>query len=254
VDLMARLPDTPEIRGYAFETRFLVDPALGERIREWTRARLSADPHGGGPAGDEYGISSLYFETPDYDVFRRQRSYRRSKYRIRRYIGGDAVFLERKLRTSARLEKRRTLVTPDDLRRFGAAGPAPQWSGSWFHRRIAVRRLRPVCQLTYRRIARVGASEHGPFRVTLDHQLSVLPVSQAAFADCAGTALLRHGFILELKYRATPPPVMNELVQEFGLRPKRLSKYRLGVLALVDRIAGGLSDLREANTIELRYA
>jgi hypothetical protein len=253
VDLMVRAPETRQPRGYAFETRFLIDPALGERIREWTRARLSADPHGGGAAGDEYGVSSLYFETPDYDVFRRQRSYRRSKYRIRRY-GSGVVFLERKLRTSTLLSKRRTRVTPEDLGRFRLAGPAPRWSGSWFQRRLAVRRLRPVCQLTYQRIARVGVSEHGPFRVTLDHQLSVLPVCQTAFADGAGTALLRHGFILELKYRVTPPPVMQELVQEFGLRPKRVSKYRLGVLALVDRIAGGLSDLREANTIELRYA
>jgi hypothetical protein len=157
------------------------------------------------------------------------------------------------MRTSTLLSKRRLLVAPDDLARFRGAGPSPRWSGSWFHRRLAVRRLRPVCQLTYHRTARVGAGEHGPFRVTLDHQLSVLPVCQPAFADGAGTALLRHGFILELKYRVTPPLVMRQIVEEFDLRPKRVSKYRLGVLALVDRIAGGLSDLREANTIELRY-
>lgn len=251
---MVRVSETRETREYAFETRFLIDPALGERIREWARARLAADPHGSGPAGDEYAISSLYFETPDYDVFRRQESYGRSKYRIRRYNDGDVVFLERKLRTSTLLSKRRSPIAPGDLERFASAAPSPRWAGSWFHRRIALRRLRPVCQLTYQRTARVGVSDHGPFRVTLDHQLSVVPVSDVAFAAGAGTPLLRRGFILELKYRVTPPPVMKQLIEEFALSPKRLSKYRLGVLALVDRIGGGLGDLREANTIELRYA
>ena len=48
--------------------------------------------------------------------------------------------------------------------------------------------------------------------------------------------------------------VLKELVETFALSPKRVSKYRLGVLALVDQMSGGLSDLREMHTIELRYA
>jgi hypothetical protein len=254
VDLMLRLPQARQPREYAFEVRFVIDPALGERLRDWTRAHLTADPHGSGPAGDEYAISSLYFETPDYDVFRRQGSFGRSKYRIRRYNEGDVVFLERKLRTSTLLTKRRARIAPGDLARLSAPGPSPRWSGTWFHRRIAVRRLRPVCQVTCQRTARVGVGEHGPFRVTFDQQVSVLPVSQVAFAAAPGTPLLRRGFILELKYRVTPPPLMTQLVEEFAFSPKRVSKYRLGVLALVDRMGGGLADLRESNTIELRYA
>ena len=141
-----------------------------------------------------------------------------------------------------------------DLDRLTAPGPSPRWSGTWFHRRVAVRRLRPVCQVTYQRTARVGVGEHGPFRVTLDQQVSVLPVSQVAFGAAVGTPLLRRGFILELKYRVAPPAAMRQLVEEFTLSPRRISKYRLGVLALVDRMGGGLADLREAHTIELRYA
>src|SRR5512145_2680165 len=152
---MVRVSETRETREYAFETRFLIDPALGERIRDWTRARLTADPHGSGPAGDEYAISSLYFETPHYDVFRRQGSFGRSKYRIRRYNDGDVVVLERKLRTATLLTKRRAPIAPGDLARLTAPGPSPRWSGTWFHRRVAIRRLRPVCQLTYQRTARV---------------------------------------------------------------------------------------------------
>ena len=96
---MQRVSETREIRDYAFETKFLIDPALGQRIREWMRAKLSPDPYGSGSHADEYRITSLYFETRNYDVFRRQGSYGRSKYRVRRYGSADVVYLERKMRT-----------------------------------------------------------------------------------------------------------------------------------------------------------
>ncbi len=251
---MLRATETRETRNYAFETKFLVDPALGERIREWTRERLPADPHGDGKFGDEYRITSLYFDTADYDVFRRQRSYARSKYRIRRYGTSDVAFLERKLRTSTLLSKRRTPIAIDDLDSLTSESEMARWAGGWFQQRVAIRRLRPVCQVTYHRTARVGDNEHGSFRVTLDERLVALPADNVKFVNGSGTPLLHRGFVLELKYRVAPPAVLKELVETFGLNPKRVSKYRLGVLALVDRMAGGVSDLREANTIELRYA
>ncbi|HEY7473478.1 MAG TPA: polyphosphate polymerase domain-containing protein [Vicinamibacterales bacterium] len=253
---MARVTETEtrEIRDYAFEIKFLVDPALGQRIREWTRDRLPPDPNGAGPAGDEYRITSLYFDTADYDVFRRQRSYGRSKYRIRRYGQSDVAFLERKLRTSTLLSKRRTCVALEDLACLAMDEVSSQWPGSWFKRRLAARGLHPRCQVSYQRSARVGVDEHGPFRVTLDDQLTVMPADGLQFIGGAGTPLIHRGFILELKYRETPPAVFKQLVEEFALNPKRVSKYRLGVLALVDRLAGGVADLREAHTIELRYA
>ncbi|HYN06721.1 MAG TPA: polyphosphate polymerase domain-containing protein [Vicinamibacterales bacterium] len=251
---MLPLTETREIRDYAFEVKFLIDPALGQRIREWTRDRLPPDPYGAGPNGDEYRITTLYFDTPDYDVFRRQRSYARSKYRIRRYGQSDVAFLERKMRTSTLLSKRRTAVALEDLASLAADDLSAEWPGVWFQRRLAVRGLRPHCQVSYQRMARVGVDEHGPFRVTLDDQLTVKPADDLEFVAGAGAPLIHRGFILELKYRVTPPAILKQLVEEFALNPKRVSKYRLGVLALVDRLAGGASDLREANTIELRYA
>ncbi len=117
-----------------------------------------------------------------------------------------------------------------------------------------MRGLQPICQVTYQRVARIGVDAHGPFRVTLDDQLSVLPAEELQFVSGAGTPILQRGFILELKYRVAPAVALKELVEEFALSPKRVSKYRLGMLALVDRLGGGLSDLREMHTIELRYA
>ena len=254
MDLMLRVSESREIRDYAFETKFLIDPALGQRIREWMRARLSPDPYGSGSVGDEYRITSLYLETRNYDVFRRQGSYGRSKYRIRRYGSGDVAYLERKMRTSTQLSKRRTPIALEDLEGLTSDAFMAPWAGSWFQQRVAVRGLQPICQVTYQRVARTGVDAHGPFRVTLDDQLAVLPAADLQFVSGAGTPILQRGFILELKYRVAPPVALKELVAEFALNPKRVSKYRLGMLALVDRLGGGLSDLREMHTIELRYA
>lgn len=251
---MQRVLATREIRDGAFETKFLVDPALGQQLRVWMRDRLGADPHGSGPAGDEYDITSLYLDTPDYDVFRRQGSYARSKYRIRRYGASDVAFLERKLRSASLLAKRRTPIALEDLENLaGDAWPSP-WPGSWFQNRMAVRRLRPVCQVSYHRTARIGVDAHGPFRVTVDDRLTAITAEELRFESGAGRPLLQRGCILELKYRVMLPTVLRQMVEEFALNPKRVSKYRLGVLALVDQMAGGISDLREAHTIELRYA
>src|SRR5215207_2560757 len=99
-----------ETRARASEIKFLVEPALATDIRSWARANLAPDPHGSGPFGDEYETSSIYFDTDAFDVLRRQGSYGRAKYRVRRYSRGDVVFLERKLRRPRIVAKRRTRV------------------------------------------------------------------------------------------------------------------------------------------------
>src|SRR5687767_5763312 len=101
---------TRETRASASEIKFVIDPRLAQRIQDWARRHLDADPHGSGPFSDEYDIASLYFDTPDKDVFNRRRSFARAKYRVRRYGSSDVVFLERKLRRPGLLVKRRTVA------------------------------------------------------------------------------------------------------------------------------------------------
>ncbi len=112
---MLRPAGDREIRESAFEIKFVVNQDTGQRIRERARSLLAADPWASGPAADEYTITSLYFDTPDLAVYNRRGSYRRAKYRIRRYGQSDMVFLERKLRTNDLLTKRRTNVRLEDL-------------------------------------------------------------------------------------------------------------------------------------------
>src|SRR6187549_2521465 len=207
--------NTRETREAAREVKFVVDPDLAGRILEWSRSRLAADPHASGPSGDEYQTTSLYFDTPALAVFHRKGSLKRSKYRIRRYGSSDVVFLERKLRTSTMLSKRRTTVRLEDLAEL--AGPGPGWVGHWFRQRIEARKLAPVSQVSYHRHARVGAGPYGAMRLTFDDKVRVQPCFGLQFDPPAGIPVLETHTIIEMKYRAALPAVFRHLIEEFGL-------------------------------------
>jgi hypothetical protein len=185
---------------------------------------MERDPHGEGSFGDQYKTTSLYFDTDDHDVFHRRDSYGRSKYRVRRYDGLDSVFLERKLRTASLLQKRRTQVPLDELALIGSLDPG--WAGRWFDERLALRNLHPTCQVTYRRVARVSTTTHGPIRLTLDTDVRALTQPRVGFVNSQGDAILHNRAVLELKFPVVFPVLFKELVQDFKLSPARASKYR----------------------------
>lgn len=221
-----------ENREFAAELKFLVPSSVGAQIRDWSRANLAADPYGSGVHQDEYHIHSIYFDTEDFDVFHRRGSYGRSKFRIRRYGENEMIFLERKLRTNGMLTKRRSTVTLGDLTRLAPTESNGSWDGSWYHRRLLLRRLRPVVQIGYHRTARVLMWSTGPVRLTLDEKVRATPVDGIQFRPEESTTLLHGQTILELKYRLEVPPVFKLLIEEFALSPTRMSKYRLAAREL----------------------
>jgi len=206
---------------------------VGDAIRIWARAHLTADPHGGGPHADQYTTTTLYTDTPDQDVYRRQGSYGRSKYRVRRYGSSDVVFLERKLRTQSLLSKRRSIIPIDELARLeDQASPEAPWNGEWFMGRLAARRLSPVCQVTYFRTARVTQTPYGLARLTVDTGLAARPISHWGYDAPVYEPALADQHIVELKYIVAMPAVFKRLVETFHLEPMTVSKYRLAVAAL----------------------
>ncbi len=223
-----------ENRELASELKFQVAVSLAERICEWARCRLSPDPNAtAGGREDDYHLSSLYFDTEQLDVFRRNGSFARSKYRIRRYGHSPTAFLERKLKTRGLVCKRRSPVGVDELKRLVEAEADSGWNGFWYHQRLRLRRLQPVCQIGYHRTARVGANGHGPIRLTLDQGIRAQPAQGLSFADPVGGQLVSDGYaILELKYRSEMPILFKELVEQFALNPKRISKYRVAMIGL----------------------
>src|SRR5262249_17280413 len=110
--------DVRENRELASEIKFQVPAHIGQSVLEWARGRMSPDPNGTGDTNDGYQITSLYFDTEQFDVFARKGSFGRTKYRIRRYGPSDIVFLERKLKTGGLVTKRRAGVEVEELRRL----------------------------------------------------------------------------------------------------------------------------------------
>lgn len=232
--------DVRERREFAYENKFLVSPEQAVAIQLWARAHLAADTHGSGEAGDLYRVSSLYFDTAHHDVYRRNGSYGRSKFRIRRYGDSAHVFLERKTKTKALVSKRRSLVNIEELKRMQSSAPDKNRPSFWFHRRLLVRGLQPVCRISYLRTARIGFSEQGPCRLTLDRELGAQGVAAISYTEAGSAApLMDNRWILELKYRYTLPTVFRRLLAEFAPVPQPISKYRLAIeaLGLVDMSA-----------------
>jgi hypothetical protein len=222
----------PPAAPFIFETKFLVDSSTGRSIREWARMHLDPDPHGLGRHGDEYRISSLYFDTDAGDVFHRRASFGRAKYRVRRYGDAEVAYLERKLRKPGVLSKRRTPVALGALHCLDRHTPEPRWEGAWFHRRLLLRRQKPVCQISYLRIARAASTTDGPARLTLDDDLRAVTAREPRFLPEPGRAVLPRRMILELKYGHHLPAIFKRMVEDLKLAPRSASKYRLGMTTL----------------------
>ncbi|MFN0104643.1 MAG: polyphosphate polymerase domain-containing protein [Bryobacteraceae bacterium] len=227
------LTEMRESRAFVREMKFVISPGCADAIREWSRVNMSPDPNAGGAAGDEYRVTSLYLDTADFAVYERRGSYGRCKYRVRRYGESESIFLERKLKTRNRVGKLRSIVDLVEVAWLEQDDSPKRWAGHWFHRRERVRGLRPVCQISYSRTARLGVSEGGPIRLTLDHDLRAVPVREYSFTNTADSVNLLPGQrVLELKYKAEIPGLFKELMHQFDLRPMPSSKYRMAVEAL----------------------
>lgn len=224
--------ESRETRAHAVEMKFVVPTRTADDVRHWARRMMLADPHGDGDCGDEYRTTSLYFDTPSFDVLERRGSHGRMKFRVRRYGDAPVVYVERKLRNARMLNKRRTAVPLADLDHLLASPAAPSLPAGWFQRRIALRSLAPVCQISYLRTARVLQSTHGSIRLTVDRDIRVAPVTSCVFAPERGAAVLAGYEIVELKYLWQTPAIFKQLAEEFLLQPMSLSKYRLGASAI----------------------
>jgi VTC domain len=231
------MADTRETRAAACELKFVIDDRLAPRVKEWARTHLQPDPHGCGTFRDEYRISTLYFDTRRFDVFHRNDSFGRAKYRVRRYGDANFVFFERKLRKPGLLIKRRTRDDIDTLDRIADRIIDPDWAAHWFQGRLLVRSLRPVCRISYHRTARVAHTAEGPARLTLDSGLRAIPIDSPRFEADPGEEFLQGRLVLELKYHGRVPALFRRLIEEFALAPETASKYRLGMATTGD--AGG---------------
>lgn len=215
---------------HAYELKFLLDAAMAEKVEHWARRHMTADPHGDPLLGGAYRTTTIYADTPELDIFHRSPSYARRKFRVRRYGAMPWVFLERKLRSQTRVVKRRVVVPLEELDALSNSDSRSDgtWGGEWFRQQLFLRRLQPAAQIQYLRHAFVGVCPEGPLRLTLDHDIRGIEVGGWKIGDCrGGLAVLPGRVVLELKFLGGLPRPFKELVEECGLQPQGVSKYRL---------------------------
>jgi hypothetical protein len=209
----------------AYELKFLLTEAMAQVVESRARETMSLDPHAG-PSGI-YRTTSLYCDTPRFDVFHRIGKGRRRKHRLRRYGAGTQIFLERKTKRGQRVRKRRCAIPETELSLLANPLSLVTWAGHWFHRQLLNRELRPACRISYDRTAFMSPGSDGPVRLTLDRNLRGGLASAWSLEPVEiGDILLPGEVICEFKYRSTLPPLFKQLVEELKLTPGSVSKYR----------------------------
>jgi len=214
----------------AFDVKFLLTETAAAEVEQRLRGRLAPDPHA--DCDGAYRVTSVYFDTPQFDVYRRSEKYRRRKYRIRRYGTGSTVFLERKFKNNQEVRKRRTALPLTEVSGL-TNGHADEWPGAWFATQLTARGLRPVCRVSYDRIALVCACRDGPIRVTFDRKAHGAPadgVTPVPVTD--GPGLIGGEVITEFKFLSAMPAVFKDVVEALRLNPRPVSKYRRCVEAV----------------------
>jgi len=212
--------------GAAFELKFQLELQEANRIEAWARQHLTPDPHGD---GGRYRITSVYCDTPNFDVFQRTPGFRRTKFRFRRYDNSPNAFLERKTKRGDRVRKRRAEIAAEELALLSRADAPPPagWVGDWFHQRVRDRRLQPTCCVTYERAAFFGVGGSTPIRLTIDRD--VLGVANSDWQIprlSSGHDLLPGQVVLELKFHLQLPDLFRELLALLPGQLSRASKYR----------------------------
>jgi hypothetical protein len=214
--------------GPAFELKFELSQNDVLRMKAWAQRHLNPDPHG---EDGSYQVTSVYCDTPGFDVFHRSAGYKGSKLRLRRYGAASFVFLERKLKKGDRVRKRRVEIVPEELNLLAAymngVVPPPGWSAGWFLDHAVKKQVAPTCRVGYRRSAFYGVSGGQNVRLTIDENLIGSPTrGWEAQPLWEGRELLPGGALLELKFHDSMPELFRRLLPELPARTARVSKYR----------------------------
>lgn len=216
-----------------FEVKYLVSTRALSDLTSALGDFVIPDPHAGGDQG--YGVFSIYWDSPDFRLFWEKvegLKYRR-KFRFRRYLGSDKVFLEIKHRHDRTLEKRRSTWPVERVKRAFGDGRSFDWEavgddpvGSEGLVMAQSLRLTPRVGILYRRRALFGAFDP-ELRVTFDSRIQyrTTGLDIARPFDTGKYVLDPRVTIMEIKYNHRAPVWLTKLVRRHELRIVRMSKY-----------------------------
>lgn len=211
----------------AYEVKFLLTEDQAREVVKCVSGKLALDPYADPARGDAYLTTSVYTDTPAFDVFYRTDGYDRDKFRVRRYGHTGPVFVERKTKNGEKVRKHRSRVSPAEIPGLAKPSLNGEWSGEWFHSQLLEKRLRPVCRVAYERVAYLGTADGGTVRLTFDRNIRGVLASEWALAEVGAVPpLLTDRVVCEFKFRTAMPALFRGIVADLALTPAPFSKYR----------------------------
>jgi len=168
---------------------------------------------------------TLYFDTPDFALYRQHHDGRRDRYKVRSrvYVDSDLAFLEVKRKTNKNVTVKSRLQTPEVVTQIDAQ------TDGFLHTHFpqATEALEPQLWNSFYRITLV--SKHSIERLTVDIDLSFqaggtrVPLPGVAIAEVKQEAFsLRSEFVGQMRV--------------LGVRAMSFSKYCIGVSLLYDQV------------------
>ena len=210
----------------AYEVKFLLTEAQAAEVTARVAGKLALDPYADPAMGNAYLTTSVYTDTPGFDVFYRTEGYNRDKFRVRRYGVTGPVFVERKTKNGDKVRKHRARINPAEVAELAAPGLNGEWAGEWFHSQLIEKQLRPVCRVAYERVAYLGTADGGTVRLTFDRNVRGVLAGEWRLETVGAVPPLLDRVVCEFKFRTTMPTLFKGIVADLALTPTPVSKYR----------------------------
>ena len=217
---------------YRHELKYAVTYTEYLAIRKRLRMIMKPDPHAS--ADGLYRIRSIYFDNSDDKALKEKLAglEKREKFRIR-YYNDDFSFitLEKKMKIGDKCLKYDARITEEECRKIldGDIGWMKDHSESLLqemYAKMTYQRLKPRVLVSYVREPYIYPP--GNVRVTFDSKIRTSlfhrefltqEVSDISATDAPGDMLL------EVKYDAFLPEIIQDLIQIKGIRQQAFSKY-----------------------------
>ena len=221
-----------QVKHYRHELKYMIPYADYRAMRERLKAVMKPDPHT--DASGTYRIRSIYFDNSDDKALREKIDGvgKREKFRIR-YYNDDFSFitLEKKMKIDNLCLKYEAQITEEECRKILNGDLAfmkdhPEELVKELYAKMHYQRLRPRVLVSYVREPYVYPAGH--VRITFDSQIRTSLFHQEFLtrevSDISATDTPQD-MILEVKYDAFLPAVIQDLIQTPGIRQQAFSKY-----------------------------
>lgn len=227
------------------EYKFLVRNEFLEKLRNKILPFVELDQNVKEDAGNEYTVRSIYFDSSKFDFYHEKIEgiKVRKKLRIRSYDSkndNNLVFLEIKNKYDNFIGKNRAPIQYYDLKNLlktkcvqtytltnnGYANSVKD-SEKFFHH-ILRNDLKPTILIVYEREAFFSKFDKS-LRITFDKNLRFYdkPNMKHLYKEDDLEVATPHHFVLELKFNNGYPKWLQDIVQEFGLIRRSVSKYTI---------------------------